>query len=77
MHIYSESLFASETITTLKINYTSSKKKKKKSLHFFIPKQREPCGFTELSDCEIHKAGGYQYIGFQNEHFPCGFHKYI
>ena len=27
-HIYSETLFASETITTLKINYTSSKKKK-------------------------------------------------
>lgn len=29
-HIYSETLFASETITTLKINYTSSKKKKRK-----------------------------------------------
>ena len=71
-HIYSETLFASETITTLKINYTSSKKKKK-TLHFFIRKQREPCGFTELSDCEIHKAGGYQYVGFQNELFPCGF----
>lgn len=40
MHIYSESLFASETITTLKINYTSSKKKK--SLHFFIPKKGNP-----------------------------------
>ena len=76
MHIYSASLFASETNTTLKINYTSSKKKKK-NLHFFIPKQREPCGFTELSDCEIHKAGGYQYVGLQNELFPCVLHKDI
>ena len=39
MHIDSETLFASETITTLKINYTSSKKKKK--LAFFLYPSKE------------------------------------
>lgn len=41
MHIYSESLFASETITTLKINYTSSKKKKNPCI-FLYPSKGNP-----------------------------------
>ena len=44
MHIDSENLFASETITTLKINYTSSKKKKK-NLHFFYTQAKRTLWF--------------------------------
>ena len=44
MHIDSETLFASETITTLKINYTSSKKKKK-NLHFFYTQAKRTLWF--------------------------------
>lgn len=40
----------------------------------FTPKQREHWFYRETSNCEIHKAGAFQFADLWNEFSPCWFH---